>query len=323
MAQNIKLLAFIAVTGILSSCNIQKNTTRINDNNSQIIIQSTLIPSDKMEIDGVLEDLETGEPLPFATIKYTDSQGNYRGQITDENGHFTFTDLPGGSGWISIQIVGYVDNEFGINLEGSNRHTMRIKLYQKPIQVEKPVIYIYPTQQQKVEVDLLYDGQLLHSYPSYPNTGWTVYAEPNGTLHDEKGMEYYALFWEGQPNQEIIPQDGFIIAGKETATFLEEKLDYLGLNRREANEFIMYWLPRMENNPYNLIHFAGSEYTDQAELLIQPQPETTIRVMMITQALETNIQFPLQDLSSLKKSRQGFTVVEWGGSITRSVPVDF
>jgi hypothetical protein len=114
---------------------------------------------------------------------------------------------------------------------------------------------------------------------------------------------------------------GFVVAGKNTATFLEEKLAYLGLNRREANEFIMHWLPRMENNPYNLIHFANTTYTQQAELHISPQPETLIRVMMLTQALPYAQSIPEQDLSPLHKTRKGFTVVEWGGTeITNRLP---
>ena len=32
----------------------------------------------------------------------------------------------------------------------------------------------------------------------------------------------------------------------------EEALADLGLTRREANEFMVYWLPMMEPNPYNL-----------------------------------------------------------------------
>jgi hypothetical protein len=75
----------------------------------------------------------------------------------------------------------------------------------------------------------------------------------------------------------------------------------------------------MENNPYNLIYFSSAEYEKSAELIITPKPETTIRVMMLTQPLSEKIQFPLQDLTSLKKTRKGFTVVEWGGSVVEMV----
>ena len=145
-------------------------------------------------------------------------------------------------------------------------------------------------------------------------------AEPNGTLWDEKGQEYYALFWEGKPNRPLTPRDGFVIPVSETAAFLEKKLAELGLNRREANEFIMFWLPRMENNPYNLIHFAGDDYEKLAVLNIVPKPETIIRVMMLTQALDYKITFPLQDLTPLKKTRKGYTAVEWGGSVIERIP---
>ena len=38
-------------------------------------------------------------------------------------------------------------------------------------------------------------------------------------------------------------KEGFIVKGKDTITFLKEKLAQLGLNEREANEFIIYSLP--------------------------------------------------------------------------------
>ena len=48
---------------------------------------------------------------------------------------------------------------------------------------------------------------------------------------------------------------GFVVKGEDTAAFLQEKLAYLGLTPREYNECIVYWLPRLEGNPYNLISF--------------------------------------------------------------------
>jgi hypothetical protein len=190
------------------------------------------------------------------------------------------------------------------------------------VQVDKPVIYLYPTEKQAIHVQLDFDGALTHTYPKYPADGWKVTAEPNGRLFDENNQEYYALFWEGHPKTEIIPHTGFVVPGEETAAFLEEKLAYLGLNRREANEFIMYWLPKMEDNPYNFIHFASESYEAQAALHIVPEPETVIRVMMLTQPLARKIEFPEQDLRYLHKVRQGYTVVEWGGSVIHTMNDD-
>lgn len=64
------------------------------------------------------------------------------------------------------------------------------------------------------------------------------------------------------------------------AAFLEDALAQLGLTRTEANEFIIYWLPRMQENAYNLIAFQHEAYTESARLTITPEPDTLIRVFM-------------------------------------------
>ncbi len=178
--------------------------------------------------------------------------------------------------------------------------------------VAKPIIYFYPEGTTELIVTLDFEGELTHTYPKYKNE-WKVTAHPDGTLFDEAGQEYYALYWEGDNSEPFTLNEGSIVTGKETTTFLEESLETLGLNRREANEFIMYWLPKMEDNAYNLIHFSTDEYEEMAALDIQPQPETLIRVMMVFQPLKSPVSIPKQDIEALRKERKGFTVVEWGG----------
>lgn len=83
--------------------------------------------------------------------------------------------------------------------------------------------------------------------PKYKN-GWRVKASPNGVLTDENGTEYNYLYWEGETNARFDFSKGFCVKGGDTAAFLETALEKLGLNRREANEFIVFWLPLMEQN---------------------------------------------------------------------------
>ena len=103
-----------------------------------------------------------------------------------------------------------------------------------------------------------------------------------------------------------------MVAGEDTAEFLQEKLALLGLTPREYNEFIVFWLPRMEGNPYNLIAFQGAAYTDSAPLEVEPEPDTVLRVFMAYQALEEPMEVPEQEL--VPTERVGFTLVEWGGT---------
>jgi len=175
----------------------------------------------------------------------------------------------------------------------------------------KPVIYLYPEEKTEVSVTLDYNGKLTCTYPFYDN-GWTVTANPDGTLTDANGQTYNYLYWEGETNAQYDLSKGFCVKGEDTAEFLEYALAELGLTRREANEFIVFWLPMMQNNEYNIISFQGTTYTDSAKLNIDPAPDTLIRVFMAWQASEIYVNIPEQELNA--PAREGFTVVEWGGT---------
>ena len=176
---------------------------------------------------------------------------------------------------------------------------------------EKPVIYLYPEAETDVTVRLDYAGDLTCTYPAYDGA-WRVAAAPDGTLTDESGQTYRYLYWEGVDNVQYDFSEGFCVPGSETAAFLEDALAQLGLTRAEANEFIIYWLPQMEQNAYNLISFQSDAYTDAAKLTITPQPDTLLRVFMAWKPLTSAVEISPQPLTA--PERTGFTAVEWGGA---------
>lgn len=175
----------------------------------------------------------------------------------------------------------------------------------------KPVVYCYPEQGTEVTVTLDYAGELTCTYPAY-NDGWTVNAYPDGTLTDADGQTYNYLYWEGVDDIDYDFSQGFCVPGDDTAAFLEDALAKLGLNRREANEFIVYWLPMMEENAYNLVAFQTDIYTEAAKLTVTPAPDTLLRVFMAWKPVDAAEDIPAQTLTA--PVRTGFTVVEWGGS---------
>jgi len=179
------------------------------------------------------------------------------------------------------------------------------------IRAAKPVIYLYPEEETEVSEKLDYAGTLSSTYPAYEN-GWTVTAQPDGTLTDASGREYYCLFWEGVSGTAYDFSTGFVVPGAETAAFLEDTLAQLGLTEKEANEFIIYWLPKMEHNAYNLIAFQTDIYTETAELTITPAPDSLLRVFMAWKPLEEPTEIETQTFTPVE--RTGFTVVEWGGA---------
>jgi hypothetical protein len=177
----------------------------------------------------------------------------------------------------------------------------------------KPVIYLYPEKATEVSVSLAYNGELTCTYPDYGN-GWEVTAYSDGHLINQKdGNEYSYLFWEGKSKIEYDMSKGFVVKGEDTDDFLREKLEYMGLTPKEYNEFIVYWLPQMNENPYNLITFQNEIYTDNAKLKITPEPDSILRVFMAFKPLTEAVTVEEQTLEPFV--RQGFTVIEWGGTI--------
>lgn len=180
------------------------------------------------------------------------------------------------------------------------------------VREEKPVIYLYPTEPTDVQVKLDFNGELTTFYPSYSDSeGWQVKARPDGTLLDKNGRTYPYLFWEGESDIEFDLSKGAIVAKEDTISLLEEKLSFLGLNEKEQTDFISYWLPRLQESPYNYITFQTTAYTDNAKLLVTPQPDSVIRVYMVYEKLGSkNYYVEPQILTPIE--RKGFTVVEWG-----------
>ena len=179
--------------------------------------------------------------------------------------------------------------------------------------VYKPLIYLYPKYEMDVNVVLSNSNNITTSYPKYIN-GWNVKAYPNGKLIDNNtNRELYGLYWEGKNYKPKFSNEGCVVKGKNTIKYLENKLSILGINERESNEFIIYYLPKLESNKYNYIRFESEEFINNyMPLEITPKPDTIIRVYMTYMPLENIININEQKLNRVE--RTGFTVVEWGGT---------
>lgn len=180
---------------------------------------------------------------------------------------------------------------------------------------DKPIIYLYPEEKTKISVILGNPEKLTCIYPEYTN-GWTITAYPDGTLIDEEtGREYYSLYYEcnNTKTYETNLEEGFVIEKENIVNFLEQKLAILGLNDKEIEEFIIYWLPKLQQHKYIYVRFQTiEEIEENMPLLINQTPDTLIRIMMEWKGLNEYIDIKEQKLNSV--TRTGFTVVEWGGT---------
>lgn len=202
--------------------------------------------------------------------------------------------------------------------ETDNRITYEKENIEKPNpETAKPVIYLYPEQETKVNVQLDFNGTLTSTYPTLPPEGWTVTAQPDGTLTDEEGRSYRYLFWEGVANVDWKQDSGFLVKAEDAREFLEESLTQLGLNELEQNDFITYWLPKLEKNGESFVTFAAEQYTDNAVLTVTPQPDSVLRVQMLISKVDDSNRAAFQKLLEQELprfEREGFVLVEWGGT---------
>jgi hypothetical protein len=185
--------------------------------------------------------------------------------------------------------------------------------------VKKPAIYLYPETKQEITVLHDFKGQITTTYPAY-NNGWKVIAGPDGKLYNPADNRNYPyLFWEGAfafNEAHYQYKEGFYIGKKDYIDFLQTKLAAIGLNETEITDFIMFWLPVLNQNPYAFIHFRINDNIDNTSILtIQPKPESVLRVFMEfigMQSLQGIKKLPEQTFTPF--TRKGFTVTEWGGA---------
>ena len=193
---------------------------------------------------------------------------------------------------------------------------------------EKPVVYVYPEEEQGLTMTIDVKGTLDMVYPAPERqvqteegtrASWTISAAPDGTLTDASGRSYPYVFWEG-PVRQDTPERGFIVAREDVVPFLEEKLGQLGLSDKEAADFITYWAPRIRANEYTFVSFDASSYAQQVtysfadEAGAPVEPDTFIRVFMTIRAADANEEVTPQVFGPTP-TRSGFTVVEWGGAV--------
>ncbi|HSX09720.1 MAG TPA: hypothetical protein VLF93_06195 [Candidatus Saccharimonadales bacterium] len=185
--------------------------------------------------------------------------------------------------------------------------------------VAKPVIYLYPTKQELVDVSVHTAGEIVVSDPHYPENGWkNVLASPNGTL-TYNGNKYTELFYESSVNDFGRPDAGIVIPTAQLNDKLNSLLDQLGLIGSEKEEFISYWMPRLKalNSPYiyfSVIDQAAKEKVDS--VTISPKPDTEIQFIAYFRPVQHADNSHVLQLPPTPK-RVGFTSVEWGGIIDK------
>lgn len=177
----------------------------------------------------------------------------------------------------------------------------------------KPAIYLYPEQDTNVSVQVKPQGKMLLTIPEYPANGWEVLAKHNGDIYSGTTRFDYLYYEASIPDEKIIkPTEGFVVQKNNLKPFLTDLLPKLGLNEKEKAQFIEYWIKVLPSSPFYGVKIIPVSNLDAiSPLTIYPTPENIIRVTLYFEPLATIPAWKTPSIST--PSRDGFTVVEWGG----------
>ncbi|MEW6380314.1 MAG: hypothetical protein AB1611_12005 [bacterium] len=183
-----------------------------------------------------------------------------------------------------------------------------------PAIYRKPAIYLYPLKDTQVSVKLDVAGEITKTIPPY-HDGWCVLATADGTITDEKqGKHYDYLFWEANTdlNALELPDEGWVVARPDLEAWFNKYLPKLGLNRKEKEQFMEYWLDQLQGSSYYEMKLLSSSFlAEHARLTITPAPDTLIRVIFHFTPLNEYRELAAPAIET--PDRKGFVVLEWGG----------
>jgi len=242
--------------------------------------------------------------------------------MTDETGRYSLT--------ISSQDTALFMFKSGLseivlwNYSFQGSHHVELNFYSSydlyQIEVDKPVIYMYSAEDLKVSVKVNFKGDLAFVYPSMKENYWQVNLSDNQIFIEQERYPY--LFWEGVTGEIYFDKKdedvyGTFVKKDEVVEYLETTLTELGLNSKEKTDFITFWAPKMINQESYFIQFLNQETIDDyfGQLEIKPSPDNLNRIYMLYEGFETIPEvFKSVPQQFEPLQRNGFTVIEWGGS---------
>ncbi len=186
--------------------------------------------------------------------------------------------------------------------------TVNLNLFSEAM-VDKPNLYLYPTQTTQVGVTLALCGDCVvtESIPEY-GSGWDVTVEPSGLIDDT----YTYLYYEAEIARNFPMHEGWSIPAADVPRFFNETLAAYGLTAAETADFVDYWSTHLPDAPFYGIYplTEASVIEPLVGLRIDPQPDSLFRLWFVVSPEVTPPALSPPVIDS--PPRIGFTAVEWG-----------
>jgi hypothetical protein len=275
-------------------------------------------------ITGQVADRNSGAPVDSAEVmlyKFAGSQFVIcSGTVTDSLGVYVFTDVETGNYYVFARCVtpfsspddpSYWEAETDLfycdGLESYVAEIIRLG----EIPVRKPAIYIYPDHDAYFDVELFPNNGvvLTNSVPEY-GTGWHVFVETSGRIDHQ----YDYLFYEAALGKLPELADGWCLSRDDLSSELNVLLSGIGLNAREAGDFIAYWTHYLTEYEYYQIYPLFDHSLDHlVGLQVAPAPDAILRVWFFFEGCDECSDLPPPELPEFQRGT--ITVIEWGGAM--------
>ena len=287
--------------------------------------ESKDVPAGACRIVGTIFD--GGNKLANGLVSNLDRSKN---GVSDDNGEYSFL-LSDKDTAIFFFKEGY--NEQVIwSYNFKSGHEVRIDFYagnNVEIQiVSKPVIYLYAEEDLSATVSPDFKGDLTFTYPIVEDR-WYVILKQNKIINLSDGRSYPYLFWEGDITGLEFERvsnslSGSLIRASDVIPFLEISLVSMNLNQTEISDFITFWGPKMTLQNYVFVQFIEDSAVDEklGALSISPKPDNLKRVYLLYETFDENPELNFSPQEFKATDRDGFTVIEWGGTELKTLNTD-
>jgi len=176
------------------------------------------------------------------------------------------------------------------------------------ILIKKPNIYLYPQKQIDIclSIEFPKGGKVVKSIPVY-SKGWCVSVNESGKIDGE----YDYLFYESEQTNMFQLEKGWCIDQYELTSFFEKNMKDYNFSKSEINDFIEYWIPKMDKTPYYVIYPQTKEIINKSnQLKFSIEPDNIFRLFYFIEESEKYRKIDKPTITPIE--RKGFHVVEWG-----------
>ena len=181
--------------------------------------------------------------------------------------------------------------------------------------IEKPNIYIYPSQEMNLSVELEFPkgGEIVKSIPEYKD-GWKISVDIDGRINGEYGFLFY------ESNQPVIWQTeaGWIIKREKLKAFFESNMKSYGFQGQEIIDFNDYWIPKLNQHKFYAIYPQTQEIIDRViQLKTSKKPDHLLRLFYKIEGFDNEPKMMLTKPKITPFERKGYFVTEWGVTLKR------